>query len=144
MNWCLQRPAWPNNFLTNISLQQVDENDDVIKWRHPPTQRPVTQGYDAFLDLRLNKRFSEQTKGQSLKTPSRSLWRDCNRNYHLWSDTSSYCVVHWKPKCELGSFNSRLLFGKRVLHANNVIAISRYLLGNGNKVCHVPDYIWSD
>ena len=48
------------------------KHDDVIKWKHfsrywPfvrgihrfPSQRPVTQSFDVFFDLRLNKRFSK-------------------------------------------------------------------------------------
>ena len=48
-------------------------HDDVIKWKHFPrywpsvrvtdefsTQRPVTQSFDVFFDLHLNKRLSKQ------------------------------------------------------------------------------------
>ena len=28
-----------------------------------PSQRPVTQSFDAFFDLRLNKRLSKQSRG---------------------------------------------------------------------------------
>ena len=37
-----------------------------------PTQRPVTQSFDVFFDLRLNKRLSKQSWGW------RPLWRQCN------------------------------------------------------------------
>ena len=43
-----------------------------------PAQRPVTQSFDIFLDLRLNKRLSKQWWGWWSETPSRSLWRKCN------------------------------------------------------------------
>ena len=43
-----------------------------------PSQRPVTRSFDAFLDLRLNKRLSKQSWGWWFKSPSRSLWRHCN------------------------------------------------------------------
>ena len=43
-----------------------------------PSQRPVTQGFDVFLDLRLNKRLSKQSWNWLFETPSRSLWRHCN------------------------------------------------------------------
>ena len=42
-----------------------------------PGQRPVTQSFDVFFDLRLNKRFSKQSSGMWIETPSRSLWRHC-------------------------------------------------------------------
>ena len=41
-----------------------------------PTQRPVTRSFDAFFDLRLNKRLSKQPWGWWL--PSWPLWRQCN------------------------------------------------------------------
>ena len=43
-----------------------------------PTQRPVTRSFDAFFDLRLNKRLSKQWRGWWFETSSRSLWRHCN------------------------------------------------------------------
>ena len=43
-----------------------------------PTQRPVTRSFDAFFDLRLNKRLSKQPWGWWFETPSWSLWRQCN------------------------------------------------------------------
>ena len=43
-----------------------------------PAQRPVTQSFAAFFDLRLNKRLSKQTFGWWLETPSHPLWRHCN------------------------------------------------------------------
>ena len=43
-----------------------------------PTQRPVTQSFDVFFDLRLNKRLSKQWWGWWFETPSRPLWRHRN------------------------------------------------------------------
>ena len=43
-----------------------------------PTQRPVTRSFDAFFDLRLNKRLSKQWWGWWFETPSWPLWRQCN------------------------------------------------------------------
>ena len=43
-----------------------------------PTQRPVTQSFDVFFDLRLNKRLSKQPWGWWFKTLSRPLWRHRN------------------------------------------------------------------
>ena len=42
------------------------------------TQRPVTQSFDDFFDLRLNKRFSKQSWGWWFETPWSSLWCHCN------------------------------------------------------------------
>ena len=43
-----------------------------------PAQRPVTRSFDAFFDLRLNKRLSKQLCGWWFETPSCSLWCHCN------------------------------------------------------------------
>ena len=43
-----------------------------------PSQRPVTQSFDVFFDLRPNKRLGKQTWGWWFETPSRLLWRHCN------------------------------------------------------------------
>ena len=70
-------------------------HDDVIKWKkipallalcegNPPvtggfhSQRPVTRSFDVFLDLRLKKRLSKQSRRRWFETSSRSLWRHCN------------------------------------------------------------------
>ena len=43
-----------------------------------PSQRPVTQSFDVFFHLGLNKRFSKQSWGWWFEKPSWSLWRHCN------------------------------------------------------------------
>ena len=43
-----------------------------------PAQRPVTQSFDVFFDLRLNKRLSKQSWCKWMETLSRSSWRHCN------------------------------------------------------------------
>ena len=43
-----------------------------------PSQRPLTRSCDVFFDLRLNKRFSKQSKRRWFETPSRPLWHHCN------------------------------------------------------------------
>ena len=45
-----------------------------------PLWRPVTQSFDVFFDLRLNKRLSKQPWGWWFETPSLSLWHQCNEN----------------------------------------------------------------
>ena len=62
-------------------------HDDIIKWKHFPhspvtsefpSQRPVTQDFDVFFALHLNKRLSKQLSGWWFWTPSHSLWHHCN------------------------------------------------------------------
>ena len=43
-----------------------------------PAQRPVTQRFDVFFDLRLDQYLSKQWRRWWFKTPLRSLWRHCN------------------------------------------------------------------
>ena len=43
-----------------------------------PSQRPVTQSFDIFFDLRLNWCLSKQSWGWWFETPLLSLWRNCN------------------------------------------------------------------
>ena len=43
-----------------------------------PSQRPMTQSFDVFFDLRLNIRLSKQSWSLCFDTRSRSLWRHCN------------------------------------------------------------------
>ena len=40
-------------------------------------QRPVTQSFDVFFDLRLNKQLSKEWWGWWFGTSSRTLWRHC-------------------------------------------------------------------
>ena len=44
-----------------------------------PSQRPVTRSFGVFFDMRLYKRLSKQPWGWWVETPSRSLWRHCNK-----------------------------------------------------------------
>ena len=43
-----------------------------------PSQRPVTQSFDIFFEMHLNKRLSNQSGRRWFDTPLRSLWRHCN------------------------------------------------------------------
>ena len=45
-----------------------------------PAQRQVTQSFEVFFDLRLNKRLSKQLWDWCFETPSRPLWRHCNEH----------------------------------------------------------------
>ena len=60
-----------------------------------PTQRPVTQSFDVFFDLRLNKRLGKQSWWWWFETLSRPLWRHCNEWPVFWDlcDTSSVTKI---------------------------------------------------
>ena len=50
--------------------------------------------FDAFFDLRLNKRLSKQSWGWWSQTPSRSLWRHCNVRSRCQCVKNSYRTIH--------------------------------------------------
>ena len=58
-----------------------------------PTQRPVTQSFDVFFDLRLNKPLSKQPWGWWFETPPWSLLRQCNEHCTSQCHNSSY--TYW-------------------------------------------------
>ena len=109
--------------ITTFSGMLQQEADDIITWRRHqmeafsallafcvgnspvtgefPAQRPVTQSFDVFFDLCLNKQLSKQSWGWWLETPSRSLWRQCKEMYldNLWwyliAAGYHYTGSHW-------------------------------------------------
>ena len=54
-----------------------------------PTQRPLTRSFDAFFDLRLNKRLSKQWWSWWFETLSHPLWRHRNVFNNVMFDKSS-------------------------------------------------------
>ena len=60
-----------------------------------PAQRPVTQSFGVFFDLRLNKRLSKQSRRRWLDTPWHSSWRHCNENAASFWHFSVYHLMSW-------------------------------------------------
>ena len=84
-----------------------------------PAQRPVTQSFDVFFDLRLNKRLRKQSRGWWFETLSRPLWRHRNDiygqmalNWHLNYENRHTCLrdIIFGP---LGAHWGSLLWSKR-------------------------------
>ena len=87
---------------------EVFNHDDVIKWKHFPRYWPfvrgiprsglgLTQSFDVFFDLRLNKRLSKQSWCCWFEMSSRPLWRHCNAN-----ETAKYkTVVYGTPRIKI-------------------------------------------
>ena len=44
------------------------------------SQRLLTRSFGVFLDQRLNKRLSKQSRRRWFETPSRSIWRQCKEH----------------------------------------------------------------
>ena len=59
-----------------------------------PSQRPVTQSFDGFFYLRLNKRLSKQSRRWWFETPSCPLWRHCNEILSKWITTETSLVKY--------------------------------------------------
>ena len=86
------RHCFPMGWIRNRSRHYDRPHDDVIKFSallvlragnsrvtgEFPSQRPMTQRFDVFFDLCLNKRLSKQSWGWWSETPSRPLWRHCS------------------------------------------------------------------
>ena len=77
-----------------------------------PPQRPVTQGFYVFFDLRLNKRLNKQSWGRWFETLSRSLWRHCNDQRWLDCDPNGY---HFRDFLEDNIFSKQCDSYKTVL-----------------------------
>ena len=77
--WNTQRTWWRHQMETfSVSLALCAGNSPVTG--EFPSQRPVTRSFDAFFDLRLNKRLRKQPRRRWCETTSRSLSRCCNEN----------------------------------------------------------------
>ena len=75
--WDLQSAWWRHQRETFSALLALCVGNLPVPGEFPP-QRPVTQSFDVFFDLHLNKRLSKQWWGWWFETQSRSLWRQSN------------------------------------------------------------------
>ena len=80
---CNPLPWWRHQMETFSELLALCAGNSPVTGEFP-TQRPMTRGFDAFLNLRLNKRLSKQSLGWWFETPSGSLWRQCNVRNRCW------------------------------------------------------------
>ena len=70
-------PWWRHQMETFSALLAICAGNSPVHGEFP-AQRPVTRIFDAFFDLRPNKRLSKQSWGWWSETPSSSLWRHRN------------------------------------------------------------------
>ena len=70
-------PWWRHQMETFSALLAICVGNSPVPGEFP-AQRPVTWSFDAFFDLRLNKRLSKQSWGWWFETLSRPLWRHRN------------------------------------------------------------------
>ena len=79
LEWALKICLW-NVLIDVIKWKYFHRNSPFVEGIHreSPSQRPVTWRFDVFFDLRLNKRFSKQSRRLWFEIPSHPLWRHCN------------------------------------------------------------------
>ena len=70
-------PWWRHQKKTLSALLAICSGNSPVSSEFP-AQRPVTQSFDVFFDLRLNKRLSKQSWRWWFETLSRPLWRHRN------------------------------------------------------------------
>ena len=85
-NWMTDFTWWRHQMETFSALLALCARNSPVNGESP-TQRPVTRSFDAFFDLRLNKRLSKQSWGWWSDTPSCSLWHQCNVE---WGHANGY------------------------------------------------------
>ena len=76
-----------------------------------PAQRPVTQSFDVFFDLRLNKRLSKQSWGWWFKTLPRPLWRHSKRLFKMGTpDNTLHAFKQCRPTVQYLVFRNSSCF----------------------------------
>ena len=84
---------WRHQMETFSALLALCEENPSVTGEFP-AQRPVTQNFDVFFDLRLKKRLSKQSRRRWFETPPCSLRRHCylhgNHATVIWAPDPSY------------------------------------------------------
>ena len=92
----LKNSCWRRQMETFSALLAICTGNSPVPVEFP-AERPVTRSFDAFFDLRLNKRMSKQSCGWRFDI-SRPLWRHRNvcllrsmsEEWYIWSS-----MIHW-------------------------------------------------
>ena len=109
-----------------------------------PTQRPVTQSFDVFFDLRLNKRLSKQSWGWWFETLSSSLWRHCNDLAPYWQRSIQQETIKSMKliyafqfiTSQINKIKFTMSFFRQCYPDSNSMGMSNYLHPNSNKVIY--------
>ena len=90
------RTWWRHHMETFSALLALCEGNSPVTGEFP-SQKPVTQSFDVFFDLRLNKRLSKQSWGWWFETPLCPLWRLCNEihMFQIWVPVSTLVIWQW-------------------------------------------------
>ena len=76
------RPWWRHQMETFSVLLALCAGNSPVTGEFP-SQRPVTRSFYVFFGLRLNKRWSKQSRRRWSETQSLWLWRHCNAHLYL-------------------------------------------------------------
>ena len=85
------RPWWCHQVETFFAVLAIWAGNSLVTGKLPE-QRPMTQSFDVFFDLRLNKQLSKQWWGWWFGMPLCPLWCHCN-DYKVWMCPSTYSFV---------------------------------------------------
>ena len=98
--WFMLCSWWRHQMETFSSLLAICAGNSPFPGEFP-TQRPVTQNFGVFFDLRPNKRLSKQSRGWWFETQSCTLWRHCNVTFkwchqalYYYSDLTKSHLIH--------------------------------------------------
>ena len=83
---------WRHQMETFSALLAICAGNSLVSGEFP-TQRPVSQSFDVFFYLRLNKRLSKQSWAWWFERPLCSLWCHCNEIKHCLAITTQACLL---------------------------------------------------
>ena len=107
---CVKSGAWWRHQMKTFSaLLVICAGNSPVPGEFP-AQRPVTQSFDVYFDLRPNKRLSKQSWGWWFETLPRPLWRHINdvpTMQYYWDDTEVLIKHLWLfVSCEWENFHT--------------------------------------
>ena len=138
--WCFVLLSWWRHQMETFSaLLAICAGNSPVPGEFP-AQRPVTQSFDVFFDLRLNKRLSKQSWGWWFETLSRPLW--CHHNvvipsvicgfmwaiYPYHSGLSRIWVILASNKLE-ESVNGEHVFWDALNHRHAILSLKLFYIG---------------
>ena len=115
-------PWWRHQMETFSALLAICAGNSPVTSEFP-SQRPVTQSFDVFFDLRLNKRLSKQSWSWWFATPSCPLWCHCN---------GQFCCVdscHVKMLLHLFVFSPHMYMSCVTSSNGNIFRVTGLLCG---------------
>ena len=124
MRWSVTDKNWRPNYWrhqmeTFSALLAICAGNSPVTGEFP-AQGPVTRSFDVFVDPRLNKRLSKQSWGWWFETPSRPIWRHCNKYHSHSGKLKQHCEKNYRRHCRI-SINELVRFGQNRQHFSDYI-----------------------